>query len=391
MTTTRRAFLILAVTVFAYQFSFGITRAIMSNFYVEVVGLRADQMGLLTAFRELPGFLSFAIAALAMRFLPSHLAALCMLVMGVGYAGYAQATSFENLVPAVVFASVGFHQWMSLSSAMGLAIAKASDAGQVLGQLNSVGFAAGLLGMAVVLVGIEYIGYQLAWVISGLVLIIAFGVILKFPNELVQRSPQRMVFRRKYRLYYVLTFLDGCRMEVFQAFGAFLLVKQYQINVQTITLLLIVSSVINMALSPSVGRLIDRIGERPTMTFSYGLLFFVFLGLALIPDAGAAIALYVVYNFALLFSIGINTYLKRIASAEDVRPSLAMGVTTMHISALALPPIGGVLWQAYGFQTPFLLGAVFIVLSIFATQRIPLRQPATVQPPSAPAVVGAGR
>jgi MFS family permease len=89
----------------------------------------------------------------------------------------------------------------------------------------------------------------------------------------------------------------------------------------------------------------------------------------------------------LLFSIGVNTYLKRIAPAADVRPSLAMGLTTMHISAVILPPLGGLLWERYGFQLPFLLGAAFILCSVLATQRIPDRD--AMRAASAPSAAAA--
>jgi hypothetical protein len=68
-----------------------------------------------------------------------------------------------------------------------------------------------------------------------------------------------------------------------------------------------------------------------------------------------------------------NTYLKRTADAGDVAPSLAMGMTTMHVSAMVVPILGGLLWQRFGFQVPFLVGAGFIVVSLLVSQRIPER------------------
>ena len=68
-----------------------------------------------------------------------------------------------------------------------------------------------------------------------------------------------------------------------------------------------------------------------------------------------------------------NTYLKRTAAPEDVAPSLAMGMTTMHVSAMIIPILGGMLWQRFGFQVPFLVGAGFIVISLFVSQLIPER------------------
>ena len=167
------------------------------------------------------------------------------------------------------------------------------------------------------------------------------------------------------------------------AFGVYLLVRQYLVDVRTITGLLLVSSVLSMLLSQPVGRLIDRLGERKCLTISYCGHFGTFLGLALVPDGNFAIGLYVIYNVLMLFSMSTNTYLKRTADPEDVGPSLAMGMTTMHISAMIVPILGGMLWERFGFQVPFLVGCGFIVLSIVVSQMIPARRPAATGAPAA--------
>jgi predicted MFS family arabinose efflux permease len=366
-------FLCLSATVFAYQFGFAIARAIQSNFFVERLAMRPDEMGLLTTIRELPGLLMVAIAALTMRLVPTRLAAFCLGLMGLGYAAYGLATSFLTVIPGVLIASLGFHTWLTLNNAFALALARTSDTGQTLGNLQAIGFAGALLAMLLVFGTVQTLGYPTSFALAGAALLAGAAIISRFPAHLVRRDEQRLLVRRRYLLFYVLNFLDGCRMEVFQAFGVFLLVKEYGVDVRTITLLLVISTVINMTLSTPVGRLIDRLGERVTLTGSYLALLGLFLGLALVRDRTLAITLYIAYNFLLLFSMGLNTYLKRIAPSSDVRPCLAMGVTTMHISAIILPPIGGLLWQRFGFEAPFLLGAVFIALSALITQRLPGR------------------
>ena len=57
-----------------------------------------------------------------------------------------------------------------------------------------------------------------------------------------------------------------------------------------------------------------------------------------------------------------------------------MGMTTMHLSAMIVPVLGGMLWERFGYQIPFLVGAGFVVLSIVACQRIPARRPAIGEP-----------
>jgi len=364
-------FLILAATLFAFSFSLGVSRTIQNNFWVNVLGLQPQQMGLLITAREIPGFLTIVLAAATMRFAPARLAGVCFLVMAVGYYAYGTATSFGTIVPPVLFASLGFHLWITLNGSFSLAVAKKDDAGRVLGDLQAVGFIAGLVGMGAVYFAVNRVGYPLAFAISGVTMLIGTLTILRFPGQIVERSPQRAVVKRKYTLFYALNFLEGCRFEFFQAFGIFLLVQHYQQSVQTIAILFILTAVSSAVLSPVVGRLIDRFGERPLMTLGYLGMLGCFLGFALWHDAVVATALYVVYNVVLLPEIGVSTYLKKVAAPADLRPSLATGVTMMHVPALIVPILGGTLWNAFGFEVPFLVGAIFIAGSLVATQFIP--------------------
>lgn len=366
-------FLILATAIFAFSFSLGVSRTIQNNFWVDILRLRPDQMGLLITAREVPGFLTIVLAALTMRFAPSRLAGVCFLVMAIGYTAYGAATSFGTIVPDVVFASLGFHLWITLNGAFGLAVAKEGEEGRVLGDLQSIGFIAGLVGMGGVFLVFDRVGFTAAFAISGVAMLVGAVAILRFPGEIVHRSPQRMVVRRRYRLFYALNFFEGCRFEFFQAFGIFLLVQHYRLPVQTIAILFILSAVSSAFLSPIAGRLIDRLGERPILTFGYVVMLGTFIGFALWHDARAAATLYIIYNVVLVAEVGVNTYLKKVAAPEDVRPSLATGVTTMHVPALIVPILGGVLWNAFGFEIPFLVGAGFIGASLIATQLLPRR------------------
>jgi hypothetical protein len=312
-----------------------------------------------------------AIAAITMRIAPARLGMACFLIMAIGYYAYGLATSFESILPGIVFASVGFHLWITLSGSFSLAVAKEGNAGRTLGDLQAIGFTAGLVGIVCVYAGIDAIGFPTAFALAGILMLAGGLAIGRFPSVIVERSPQRAVVRHRYLLYYVLNFLEGCRFELFQAFGIFLLVQHYRLPVQAIAILFVLTAVSSGLLSPVVGRLIDHSGERPIMTAGYLGMLGCFLGFALWHDTNAVVVLYVVYNILLLVEIGVNTYLKRVADPGDVRPSLATGVTIMHIPALVVPILGGALWNAFGFEVPFLLGAGFIVGSLAATQYLP--------------------
>ena len=62
------------------------------------------------------------------------------------------------------------------------------------------------------------------------------------------------------------------------------------------------------------------------------------------------------------------TYLNKIAPPQDLKPTLAMGVTMNHVAAVSVPLIGGLAWASFGYQIIFIGGAVFTLISLICTQ-----------------------
>jgi MFS family permease len=137
-------------------------------------------------------------------------------------------------------------------------------------------------------------------------------------------------------------------------------------------------------MGPVIGRLVDRYGEKRMLTVSYSMHILVFLGFALSQNLWFLYLTYLGYNFMFLFSIGTTTYLRKICRREDLAPSLAMGVSLAHLTAVVVPIVGAALWARLGYQFPFLFGTVFIFISLWLTQKIDVaRQRAPGAPPLA--------
>ena len=47
-----------------------------------------------------------------------------------------------------------------------------------------------------------------------------------------------------------------------------------------------------------------------------------------------------------------------------------MGVSLAHVTAIVVPVVGAALWAQLGYKFPFLFGTVFIIISLFLTQKI---------------------
>jgi len=398
----RRGFIILAITAFSVSLSMGFNQSVSPNFFREEIGMDGSQNGYLVAFRELPGFLLAFVAALLLRLGAARATALALLIMGIGYASFALTYTFTAVIIAAVVGSIGFHSWMQMQYALGLSIAKSGQEGSVLGRISSVGFAGRMLGMIAVLITLLIAGrlaetlesvqgsiFRVIFVMAGVSAVIGAVAILRFPVEADERSEtsRKPMLKREYWLYYLLSFLDGCRQEIYFAFAPFVLVEQFGVSALAITSLLIIAGLINWRTAGWIGGLIDRYGERRMLTINYCGHFVVFLGFALAQNVWVLYLFYLGYNFLYTFSIGTTTYLRKIARREDIAPSLAMGVSWAHVAAVAVPVFGAALWTQLGYQFPFLFGTAFVLLSIYYTQKIDIPRQRVAQPElvSAPA------
>ncbi len=84
-----------------------------------------------------------------------------------------------------------------------------------------------------------------------------------------------------------------------------------------------------------------------------------------------ACVFYVVYSFIAPFSaIGAATYLRKIAVPADIAPSLAMGVTLLHATAIVVPVAAGLILNYVGYQVPFFIGCGFALVAALVTLRL---------------------
>ena len=117
-----------------------------------------------------------------------------------------------------------------------------------------------------------------------------------------------------------------------------------------------------------MGRLVDRHGERLMLSLSYVGLVFVFLGYAVVQHRTSLYVLYCIDNLIFFGAIALTTYAHKIASAEDLKPTLSMGVTMNHVAAVLAPLLGGLAWHFFGYQVIFYGGAALAFVSLITSQ-----------------------
>ncbi|KHG64700.1 arabinose ABC transporter permease [Thermus sp. 2.9] len=131
--------------------------------------------------------------------------------------------------------------------------------------------------------------------------------------------------------------------------------------------LLLLGGAVAFGLLPFTGRLVDRRGYRLALVGGLALLGLTMLRLATTTSLteAALLALLVGLGYS-LFMPGWNGFLARNLPEEN-RAAIWGGLMTVEGLGVALgPAVGGVLWEAFGPQAPFLTGsALFFALSFF--------------------------
>lgn len=364
--------IILSITVFCLHFAQAILEAIGNNFAIEEIGITGLQKGFLDSFREVPGMAMVLIAALTMRLAEPRLASFSMLIAGISFAFYLKVQTVHQLVAVSMFWSLGFHIWIPLERSLALALGDRSTTGRMLGLMAGVRAVSFLAAMGLVLLVVDRLGYRNLFLIGALALFLGTLVIIRMPSHIGQRRDfPRFVFKRRYALYYWLSFLEGAPRQIFWTFAIFTLIKVYGMNVKAVTAILVVNSVVTTYLGPKIGYWIDTLGERTALSYGYGLTIFTFLGFALVHQVWFMVLMLFAYRVLHTFSLGISSYIGRIASPQDLSSSLAVGVTNNHLAGLAIPVVGGLLWERFGYEVSFLFGALLTAIVYASVRMLP--------------------
>ncbi len=370
---------LVGVASFAMQGGIAAYGALINPFVVIDLHLGAQALGGLESLREVPGFLTVVLAAVTVRFREARLAAAALLLMGVGLAATAGAHTWVYLVAAGMVWSVGFHLFAPLNNGLALTAADTGQEGRALGFIGGIGAVGGIAALLMIRVVVGPLGRGGAFIPAGLLVLVG-AVALLFMSRTKEVKRPRLLVRRRYGIYYALTLLDGSRRQIFSTFAVFLLAQNYHLDVDQLVPLLVFNGIVTAVATPYIGRLIDHFGERRMLALNYACLIPLFAGYALIHNLLALGVLYCIDNVFFSFGLGINSYLGRIAPAEDVTPSLVTGSTVNHIAAVGVPIVGGILWAKIGYEVTFLAGAATCLLSVFAALAIRPADLATPHP-----------
>jgi predicted MFS family arabinose efflux permease len=359
---------------FAMSFAFGVWMALFNNFAVDVANLNGAHIGVLQSWREVPGFLAFAVVWVLLIMTEQRLALLSLLLLGVGVALTGYMPSFSGLLITTMLMSVGFHYYETIRQSLALQWFSKAEAPVIMGNLVAVSSAAALLSYAWTWLAIEILVLDLAqtMLVGGVVTIILAAIAAAmFPTYTggVEQN-KRLVFRKRYMLYYALTFMGGARRQIFFVFAALLLVQKFNFSAQDIALVFLLNGAINMWVAPKIGKFVAKFGERTSLILEYVGLILVFSAYGWVDSAPAAVGLYVLDNILFAMAIAQSSYIKKIADPADMASTAGVSFTINHIAAVILPALLGVLWL-WSPLAVFLSGAAMACVSLYLALWVP--------------------
>lgn len=374
--------LLLMLMAAAVPISFAAWQALLNNFAIEMAHFTGREMGILQSLREVPGFLAFGVIFLLLLVREQKLAYISLLLLGIGTALTGFFPSIIGLYLTTIVMSIGFHYYETLQTSLALQWIDKDNAAETLGRLIATGSFAAILTFGLIWLGNDLLNLEYKWlylIMGGITLAIVCVAWMGFPY-FPQHTEQHkhMVLRRRYWLYYALTFMSGARRQIFVVFAGFLMVEKFGYSVSDIALLFLLNASLNVLFAKRIGRLICRIGERNALLIEYSGLILVFVGYAIVESSHLAAGLYVLDHLFFAMAIALKTYFQKIAAPQDIASTAGVSFSINHIAAVVIPASFGLLWLASPALV-FYSGAAMALISLLLSLLIPDRPEAGME------------
>lgn len=366
---------LLLAMAFIMPLVFSVWMALLNNFVVEKANFTGIEIGILQSLREVPGFLAFT-AIYVLLFIKEQRLALLSLgltAFGVAITGYFPSTF--GLYITTVIMSIGFHYFETVNQSLTLQWINKDNTAHFMGRMLSAKSAASLLAFG----SIWFLMEQFAWsfkstylLFGGLALIftILLALLFKsFPQESEQEK--KLILKKRYWLFYALTFFSGARRQIFVVFAGFLMVEKFGYTVAEISLLFLINYVFNWLFAAKIGKLIGKVGERRILRIEYIGLAILFAAYGLTDNPHVAAALYVIDHLLFALAIAIKTYFQKIADPQDIASTAGVSFSINHIAAVVIPALLGTVW-IINSSWVFYIGSCFAVCSLILASLIPM-------------------
>jgi len=365
---------LLLVMAFIMPLVFSVWMVLLNNFVVEKAAFTGVEIGILQSLREIPGFLAFTVIYVLLFIKEQRLAILSLGITSVGVAITGYFPQVMGLYLTTMLMSIGFHYFETVNQSLTLQWINKSEAAHFMGRILSVKAIASLLAYASVWILMDYfkVSYEVTYLLFGglgLVLTLFLAAAFKQFPPLTEQS-KKFIIKKRYWLYYALTFFSGARRQIFVVFAGFLMVEKFHYSVAEISALFLINYVFNWLFAAKIGKLIAYFGERSVLIFEYLGLMILFIAYGLVENSTIAASLYVIDHLFFALAIAIKTYFQKIANPEDIAATAGISFSINHIAAVVIPVLLGLVWIVNPSWV-FYCGAGFALCSLGLSFLIP--------------------
>ncbi len=361
--------------------------SVMPDYLKNQIGIDGDVRGALEVPRELPGFLLVFITGILVS-MRRHNAFGGVFLIGI--AAFIGLAFLVNTLPTfvifMVLWSTATHAFMPLRDAVAIDLAGVDRRGWILGRIGAFRSGGLILGTGAVWILMEQLNadFRTIWIFAAGIMVL--GAIFSFTlperkekKTSVEKKVKRFLYRKEYRLYYLLCMLFGARKQIFLTFAPWMLVSLFAQTAPDLAVVMGISAILGLFVKPWFGNMIDRFGERTILMVDAVLIMLLCSGYAVVPNLfQPGIALLLLYSFfimdELLFSLAMarTTYLSSIVhDKNDMIPTMGLGGTLDHAVSMIVPLIGGILWVTIAPWAVFAFAGLVAIATFFVVRRIP--------------------
>ena len=365
---------LLLAMAFIMPLVFSIWMVLLNNFVVEKAAFTGREIGILQSLREVPGFLAFTAVYVLLFIKEQKFALLSLGLTAIGVAATGFFPSVFGLYITTIIMSIGFHYFETVNQSLTLQWINKDKTAHFMGKMLSAKSAASLLAFSSVWLLMEQFSwsYQATYTLFGMVALVMTCLLAMTFQQFTTPHEQtkKLVLKKKYWLFYLLTFFSGARRQIFVVFAGFLMVEKFGYSVADISALFLINYVFNWLFAPAIGRIIGKVGERKTLLFEYTGLILLFISYGLVETGYLAAILYVVDHLLFALAIAIKTYFQKIAEPQDIAASAGVSFSINHIAAVVIPALLGVVWLTNPSWV-FFMGAGFATCSLVLSILVP--------------------
>jgi len=351
----------------------------LANRLYEDLDFTIMQRSVLETPRELPGLLTVVLIGVLNGLGDIRIAAVANILGGIGLLFFGMVPNqFSLVLVFLVIYSTGQHIYLPLSNSIAMGFARGDHFGLSMGRVQGLGSLSIIVTSAVLYILYKFFhpGYQSVFIAASCAMILA-GILFLFIQNNGRRiiGEKRFVYRREYKLFYIMSVINGARKQITLTFVPWLIIDVFEQPVTTITILFFIVCVINIFFKPWFGSMIDRKGERYAMQFEAVIMFIACIGFAFaktVFDFKVALIVagicYVMDKLMESASMARATYVKKLSrDPSDVARTLSMGQSMDHLVSMLIPLLAGYVWYANGAEgyRYVFIAALFISLVNF--------------------------